>query len=79
MGKPKKEVRHADAASPRWVKAGPSDVKRNDDGTADVFAWGYVFKGCEVHYAPSDRFESPSEYVLVMHPTGNQLRVFWWS
>ncbi len=77
MGKPKKEVRHADAEVPRWVKAQPDDVKMNDDGPADVFAWGYVFRGCEVHHAPSDRFEPETDYTFLEHPTGNFLRVWW--
>ncbi len=68
-------VRYGD--TPRWVQAKSGDVEENEDGTVDVFAWGYVFRGCEVFKAPSDRFEPETRYVLVTHPTGNRLRVWW--
>lgn len=61
----------------RWVKACKDEITINEDGTADVFAWGYVFRNCEVHEAPSDRFEPETSYVIVKHPTGNVLRVWW--
>lgn len=69
------EVRYGD--TPRWVQAPSDDAEKNEDGTANVFAWGYVFKGCEVQSAPSDRGVPETEYVLVTHPTGNKLRVWW--
>ena len=73
----KVELRYGEGKPPRWVEAHRGDVEKNGDGTANVFSWGYVFRGCEVRSAPSDRSEPETEYVLVTHPTGNRLRVWW--
>ncbi len=74
--KPVEEARYTEKR-PKWVEAEKDDIEVNKDGTVDVFAWGYLFPKCKVHESPSDRFEPETKYVIVEHPSGNVLRVWW--
>ena len=63
--------------SPKFVEAEHVKVSK-DKKRAKVEAWGHVFDYSPIKHHPSDRFESAHDSVLVQHPTGNWLRVFWW-
>ena len=60
---------------PKWVKA--DKVVSHKDEIAVVQAWGYEYAPQKVNSTPSDRFEPATYYVIVEHPTGNWLRVWW--
>jgi hypothetical protein len=61
--------------NPKWVQAENVFV---DVDLAIVEAWGYEFEPKKIQSKPSDRFELALDYVLVRHPSGNWLYVFWW-
>ncbi len=73
---PVKEVRYTEE-SPQRIKAHENDVKRNEDGTADVFVWGFLFSNCDVRreLLRTGFFCYDHWYVIVTHPTGNVLKV----
>ncbi len=73
--KPVKDARYKNRT--RWVRANDDEIVFTENGTVDVFAWGYIFQNCEVHVSTSDRFEEEKSYVVVEHPTGNKLKVWW--
>lgn len=73
---PVEEVRYTEE-SPRLIEAHENDVKRNEDGTADIFVWGFLFRNCEVRQELVRTLFTGGErwYAIVTHPTGNVLKV----
>ncbi len=72
---PKAVVRYTEN-DPKWVQA--DYVKENRrKGNVVVEAWGYQFKSNEVKSQPADQIGAAKWYILVEHPTGNWLEVWW--
>ena len=72
---PNKDVRF-DSQSPKWVEA--DSVLEYENSKATVCAWGYQFVNEHVRFSgPTDGFEPKRKYVLVEHPSGNWLKIYW--